>query len=169
MDAVEQAAQIVAARIKALAIEVNGSDPITGTVRWINHGLTIDKVVVGFIFMIGSNVVTIDIGGVTYAVGSFRGIDTPSIGSPVDTEVPSYALDVEDTTTYDALAFIASGALNFWGVDWGQGYRLTGINLSDFRRLTMHASQSFNSVLTVRSYLEPVAPAEINSLLFKKA
>jgi hypothetical protein len=168
MNILNEAARIVEAAFAqraALAVGVEGFDPLTGKVTWRNNKLTQGaSVIVGYAFgsydsatnkfyLAGFKADNVD-----YVWGSAIVAAAPAQGTSASPDILSYALNVAAQTTFDVLVFVATGTLGLYAADYKKGSRTIGLKLTDFAAITVIGSKVYTAQLTVSPY---ALPAEV--------
>lgn len=179
----QQAARIAEARFarpgglavpRALNIDVEANDPITGSLSWnsgdIPQGTALK---LGYIFgyLEGESfyVYVFSMDGVQYVWGSRLEITAPSPQTSRTDSPKSYALGFDEPTTVDAMCFIGRGILGVYNADLTAGSRVIGLNWSQFSALTLDAIKVFQNVMTVHPETVPPPAAEITGFTITKA
>lgn len=173
----EQAAAIVNAEfagvVRLAALAVTGYDPLRAIMNWKNNGIAAGTPVLkGFVFGTYNaaqgtfSVAGFTSNGVQYAWGIAVQANVPAQGSSENVTLLTYALNVASKTTFDVLAFIATGIVTTASIDFGSGSRIIGLKLTDFTALSMIANKPFTQVITVSPW---TVAAEINTINMSKA
>ena len=166
-----------------LQLEVEGYDPLTGTVTIQNNKLSSGTdLIVGFVFGTYDDatktfsVITYVKDSTTYAWGSYKPqVDAPSKGGTKDVDVETYALNPSSETTVDIMAFVGpynvdgTAVLRYDSRDWGSGSRVIGINWSDLQ--TYLSSHVYDTEIYLDQVkVKPWTPAaEVTNFSIEKA
>jgi len=166
----------------ALTLEVEGFDPLKGTVTIKNNKLSSGTdLIVGFVFGTYDDatktfsVITYVKDSTTYAWGSYKPqVDAPSKGGTKDVDVETYALNPASEITVDIMAFVGpynvdgTAVLRYDSRDWGSGSRVIGINWSDLQTYLSHVYDA--EIYTDRVTVTPrVSAAEVRGFSISKA
>jgi len=165
--------------LPGLQLEVNGFDPVTGTVTLKNNNLSKGTYAFfGYIF--GEydastetfTVAAFQVDSVVYAWGIWGAWSVPDPGGSESWDLPTYALNVASETTFDVLAFIGTSDFPMQGynADFGYGSREIGIKFDDlstyFENYLYHATVYLDQ-LTVEPYT--ALPAEVTDFSIVRA
>ena len=155
-------------------LDVEGYDPLKGTITVKNNKLDqYTYVDVGFLLGFYDEttetftVIVITEDSTRYWWGTYCAVSLPRQGQTKDGRTYTYALNVTETTTLDALVFVGEyDILTTLNVDWGSGSRILGLKEDEISTLPLYNSVIYTDVVTI----SPWAPsAEVTDFTLEKA
>jgi len=144
---------------RALALDVNAFDPLSGGITFKNNRITSGTYInQGYVFGIydeesGSiSLVSFTADSTTYIWGVYASTPVPAKGSSRTVTRNTYALEPSETTTFDCLVFIGPEvSLGSFEADYGWGTRMIGIKWADLQPYldTVYDTEIYLDVVTV--------------------